>query len=139
MADLPRERLNEHVFPFTHTRVDYFGPIELKFLRHTLKRWSCLFTCLTTRAVHIEVAHSLDTESSLAAVTRFIARRGYPSSIISDNGTNFVGAAKELKAFKDEWDKAKIESDLAQRKIVWKINPPGAPHFGGIWETLVQS
>ena len=139
MADLPRERLDEHVFPFTHTGVDYFGPIEVKFLRRTLKRWCCLFTCLTTRAVHIEVAQSLDTESCLAAVTRFIARRGYPSTIISDNGTNFVGAAKELKAFMDEWDKAKIESDLAQKKIVWKFNPPGAPHFGGIWERLVQS
>ena len=85
MADLPRERLDEHVFPFTHTVVDYFGPFEVKFLRRTLKRWCCFFTCLTTRAVHIEVAQSLDTESCLAAVTRFIARRGYPSTIISDN------------------------------------------------------
>ena len=67
-------------------------------------------------------------------MTRFIARRGYPKTIISDNGTNFVGAAKELKAFMDECDKAKVGSDLAQRKIVWKFNPPGAPHFGGIWE-----
>ena len=126
----PRERLDEHVFPFTHTGVDYFGPFELKFLRRTLKRWCCLFTCLTTRAVHIEVAQSLDIESCLAAVTRFIARRGYPSTIISDNGTNFVGAANELKSFMNEWDKAKIESDSAQKKIVWKFIPPGAPHFG---------
>ena len=81
----------------------------------------------------------MDTESCLAAVTRFIARRGFPSNVVSDNGTNFVGVAKELKAFMDEWDKAKIESNLAQRKIVWKFNPPGAPHFGGIWERLVQS
>ena len=139
MADLPRERLDEHVFPFTHTGVDYFGPFEVKFLRRTFKRWCCLFTCLTTRAVHIEVAQSLDTESCLAAVTRFIARRGYPNTIISDNGTNFVGAANELKAFMNEGDKAKIESDLAQKKIVWKLNPPGAPHFGGILERLVQS
>ena len=72
-------------------------------------------------------------------MTRFIARRGYPNTIISDNGTNFVGAAIELKSFKNEWVKAKIESDLAQKKIVWKFNPPGAPHFGGIWERLVQS
>ena len=72
----------------------------------------------TTRAVHIEVTQSLDTESCLAAVTRFIAKRGYPKAIVSDNRTDFVGAANELKAFMDEWDKIKIESDLAQRKIV---------------------
>ena len=138
MADLPRERLDEHVFPFNHTGVDYFGPFEVKFLQRTMKRWCCLFTCLTTRAVHIE-AQSLDTESCLAAVTRFIARRGYPSTIISDNETNFVGAADELKAFMNEWDQDKIESDLAQKKIVWKFNRPGARHFGGIGERLVQS
>ena len=99
MADLRRERLDEHVFPFTHTGVNYFVPFEVKFLRCTSRRWRCLFTCLTTRAVHIEVAQSLDTESCLSAVTRIIARRGYRSTIISDNGTNFVGAAKELKPF----------------------------------------
>ena len=104
-----------------------------------MKRSCCLFTRLTTRAVHIEVAQSLDTESCLAAVTTFIARRGYPNTLISDNGTNFIGAANELKAFMNEWDKAKIESDLAQKKIVCKFNPPGAPHFSGIWERLVQN
>ena len=139
VADLPRERLDEHVFPFTHTGFDYFGPFEVKFLQRTLKRWCCLFTCLTTSAIHIEVAQTLDTESCLAAVTRFIARRGYENTNISDNGTNFVGAANELKAFMNEWEKAKIENDLAQKKIVWKFNPPGAPHFVGIWERLVQS
>ena len=90
MADLPRERLDELVFPFTYTGVDYLGPFEVKFLLNTVKRWCCLFTCLTTRTVHIEVAQSLDTESCLAAVTRFIARRCYPSTIIGDNGTNFL-------------------------------------------------
>ena len=87
MAELPRERLDIHVFPFTHTSVDYFGPFEVKLLRRTLKRWCCLFTCLTTRGVHIEVSQSLDTESCLAAVTRFIANCGYPSTIINDNGS----------------------------------------------------
>ena len=99
MADLARERLDEHVFPFTHTGIDYFGLFEVKFLRRNLKRWRCLFTCLTTRAVHIEVTQSLGTKSCLAAVTRFIARSGYPSTTISDNGKTLVGAANELKAF----------------------------------------
>ena len=116
MADLPRERLDEHAFPFTHNGVDHFGPLEVKFLRGTLKRWCCLVTCLTTRAVHIEVTQSLDTESCLAYVTRFIARPGYLKTIISDNGTNFVGAVNGLKASMNEWDKDKIESDLAQKK-----------------------
>ena len=138
MADLPRERLDEHVFPFTHTGVDYLGPIEMKFLRRISGRWCCLITCLTTRAVHIEVAQSMDTESCLAAVTRFIARRGYRNTIISGNGMNFVGAATELRSFSNDWDKAKIVSDLAQIKIVWKFKPLGAPRFGGIWERLVQ-
>ena len=89
--------------------------------------------------MHIEGAQSLDTESYLAAVKKFITRRGYLNTIISDNGINFVRAANELKAFMNEWNKAKIESELAQKKIVWKFNRPGAPHFGGIWERLVQS
>ena len=123
------------VFPITHTGVDYFGPIKMTFLQRNLKRWCCLFTCLTTRAVHIEVVQSLDTESCLAAVTRFIARRGYPSPIISENGTNFVGAANERKTFMNEGDKAKIESDLAQKKIVWKFNSSGAPNRWNLGKT----
>ena len=129
MADLLRERLNEHVFRITYTRLDYFGPFEVKLLRRILKRWYCLFTCLTNRAVHIEVVKSLDTGSCLAAVTRFIARRGFPKMIISDNGTNFVGRANKLKAYVNEWDKAKIESYIAQKKIVWKIDPPRPPFW----------
>ena len=104
-----------------------------------MKRMCRLFTCLTTSAVHFEVAQSLDTESCLAVVTRFIVRRGYPNTIISDNVTNFVGASNELNAFMNDLDKAKTESDLAQKKFVWKFNPPGAPYFDGIWERLVQS
>ena len=78
------------------------------------------------------MAQSLDTKLCLAAAIRFIARRGYTNTIISDNEKNFLGAAKVLQAFMNERDKAKIESDLAQEKIVWKFNPPGAPYIGGI-------
>ena len=75
----------------------------------------------TTRALHIEVAQSLDTESCLVVVTRVIARQSRPNITMSDNGTNFVGAAGELKAFMDAWEKAKIESNLAQKKDRLKI------------------
>ena len=79
------------------------------------------------RAVHIKVAQSIDTESCLAAVARFLASSGYQNTIISNNGTNFVGAAKELKAILEEWDKAKIESDLPQKKDHWDIQPSRRP------------
>ena len=68
---------------------------------------------VTTRAVHIEISQSLDAESCLTAVTRFIARRGQPNTIISENETIFVGGSNEMKGFMNEWDKAKIEIDLA--------------------------
>lgn len=90
MADLPKERLLPDKPPFTHVGVDYFGPFLVKRGRSTVKRYGVLFTCLTTRAVHIEVAHTLDTDSCLNAVRRFMSRRGQVSLIRSDNGTNFV-------------------------------------------------
>jgi transposase InsO family protein len=139
MADLPVERLADRTYPFAHTGVDYFGPFEVRFGRKTFKRWCCLFTCLTTRAVHIEVCHSLDADTCVMAIKRFVARRGQPQTLISDNGTNFVGAHKEFKQCLDNWNKGCIEQSLAQTGIKWKFNPPGAPHFGGVWERLVRS
>ena len=139
MADLPAERLDYQSYPFTHVGMDYFGPFEIKLLRRSMKRWCCLFTCLTTRAVHIEVVRSLDTDSCLVAINRFIARRGQPTTIISDNGTNFVGSARELKEYINSRNQDQITSELALKHIAWKFNPPGAPHFGGVWELLVRS
>ena len=139
IADLPRERLQERTFPFTNTGVDYFGPFGMKFMRKIMKIWCCFFTCLTTRAVHIEVVPSLEAETCLTAITRFIARRGKPATILSDNGTNFVGAAKERRDCIKAWNLSDIEMSLVQKDIKWKFNPPGAPHFGGIWERLVRS
>ena len=74
MADLPRERLEERFFPFTNTGVDYFGTFEVRFVKKSMKRCCCLFTCLTTRAVLVEVVPSLETDACLAAITRFIAQ-----------------------------------------------------------------
>ena len=139
MADLPPERLDNQSYPFTNVGVDYFGPFEVKLLRRSMKRWCCLFTCLTTRAVHIEVVRSLDTESCLVAINRLVARRGKPTTIISGNGTKFVGSARELKEYINSLNQDQITSELAQKHIVWKFNPPGALHFGGVWERLVRS
>ena len=95
MADLPDERL-EASTAFTNVGVDYFGPFIVKIGRRNEKRWCCLFTCLNMRAVHIDVVPKLDIDSCLNAIMRFIARRGKPGTIISDNGTNFIRAEREF-------------------------------------------
>ena len=97
MAPLPKVRLAVSAPPFYHTGLDYFGPLYVKRGRGTEKRWVCLFTCMTTRAVHLEVAFSLDTDVFIMALRRFIARRGKPCSISCDNGSNFRGAERELR------------------------------------------
>ena len=143
MAPLPTSRVTVPEYPFESTGIDYFGPLMVKRGRSQVKRYGCVFTCLTMRAVHLEVAHSLDAESFLCAFSRFTARRGLPKNIYSDNGTNFVGACGALK---EEFKK--IQSDEAQRKIYdrlrvkevkWHFNPPLASHAGGIWERLIRS
>nr|XP_027217414.1 uncharacterized protein LOC113809933 [Penaeus vannamei] len=97
MASLPESRVTPFEPPFTRIRLDYFGPFIVKRARSEVKRFGCIFTCHSIRAVHIEVANSLDTDSFINALERFIARRGKPKEIWSDNGTNFVGAHLELR------------------------------------------
>ena len=98
------------------------------------KRYGDLFTCLALRAVHIEVAHSLDTSSFINAFRRFIARRGSPRVIRSDNGTNLTSGEKELREAIGGWSKSKIGEFLLQKEVRWVFNPPAASHMGGIWE-----
>ena len=138
MADLPSERLGYQQRPFTNCGVDYFGTFHVAVRRTNEKRWAFLFSCLTTRALHLEVVASMDTSSCVMGVERFIARRGTPAIIWSDNGTNFVGAHKELLLCVENWNKC-APSLLAHKKIKWKYNPAGAPHHGGAWERMVRS
>ncbi|CAB3257719.1 unnamed protein product [Arctia plantaginis] len=98
MGDLPFVRLTTTRRAFVNCGIDYFGPMEITIGRRREKRWGVLFTCLTTRAVHLELAASLSSDSAILALRRLIARRGQPAIILSDCGTNFVGANKELRA-----------------------------------------
>lgn len=104
-----------------------------------IKRYGCLFTCLTKRAIHLEVAHTLNTDSFINALQRFIARRGPPKQIRSDNGTNFVGSFKELKASITGWNQTKISDHLLQNNVEWIFNTPGASHMGGVWERQIRT
>jgi hypothetical protein len=139
MAPLPIERVTPGWHSFSETGLDYFGPFFVRQGRCLVKRYGCIFSCLQTRAVHLEIAHSLDTQSVLMCLTRFVARRGAPKNLYSDNGTNFVGADRELKALLRSLDQRCIEADLAPRSIQWHFIPPYASHRGGVWERMIKS
>jgi hypothetical protein len=140
MGQLPPERLARGERPFTKCGLDFFGPIAVRIGRRTEKRYGALFTCLTTRAIHIEVAHSLSADSAIMAIRRMAARRGYPAVMLSDNGTNFHGADRELKdAVKELRQDARLLSELTSRNIDWRFIPPSSPHMGGAWERLIRS
>ncbi len=122
MASLPEDRLLPDKPPFTNVGVDYFGPFDVKRGRSTVKRYGVLFTCLTIRAVHIEVADSLDTDSCINALRRFISRRGQVSVMRSDNSSNFVGAERELREALSNLNHSKIENAMLQKGINWIFN-----------------
>ena len=135
-APLPSCRLTAGHAPFHFTGVDYMGPIYVKGGRSTHKRYICVFTCLSVRAVHLEVSHSLDTSSFMQAFTRFIGRRAKPSEIWSDNGSNFIGAERELRADVQRLD---VHNAMLKHNVNWHFNPPAASHQGGIWERIIRS
>lgn len=139
MADLPFARLAANTRPFSYIGIDYFGPMNVTVGRRTEKRWGVLITCLTIRAVHIEIAHSLTTDACILSFRNFVARRGTPSVIYCDNGTNFHGAKNELDRSLADIDWNRMQTHFESTQTEWKFNPPAAPHMGGSWERLVGS
>ena len=138
MSDLPSARVSIGQPVFSNTYCDYFGPIMVKVGRSSYKRYGVVFTCLSTRAVHLEVAESLDTSAFLQAFTRFTSRRLPPKVMRSDNGTNLVSGSKELQEGIERWNKKYFESYLAQSGCKWIFSPPLAPHQGGCVERIVK-
>ncbi|CAK1598326.1 unnamed protein product [Parnassius mnemosyne] len=144
MAPLPAARL----IPcnvFEHVGVDLGGPF---FTKESLRRnarversYLALFICYSTKAVHLEVLSSLSSDCFLACLDRFVARRGVCSFLYSDCGTNFIAASKhltEVQRFMLE-QKNNILEGCSKRQIIWRFNPPGAPHMGGLWEAGIKS
>lgn len=135
-ADLPEDRLLHHNRPFSVTGLDYFGPVEVTIGRRREKRWIALFTCFSSRAVHLEIVSSLSADSAIMALRRFMARRGCPIKVYSDNGTAFIGANRQIKR---EWQsqQSHVQDFAVTRQIDWHFLPPAAPSMGGVWERLV--
>ena len=132
MADLTKHRVTPSEPPFTDVGTDCFGPTQVKQGRSLVKRYGCLFRCLTMRAEQIEILHSVNADSMINALRRFISMRGYPKEIRSDNGTNLTGADKDLKDAVQHWNHQRINNFCAQREIKWTFNPPDASHMGGV-------
>lgn len=118
MADLPRDRVTPSP-PFTHCAMDYFGPFYMIEGRKELKGYGVLFTCLTSRAIHLEVTHSLETDSYIDAQQRFICRRGPVCQMRSDQGTNLVRAKRELKDALLEMDNKKVQIEMLKLNCDW--------------------
>lgn len=139
MGQLPRDRLTPHIRPFSFTGVDYFGPVMVKVGRNREKRWIALFTCLTIRAVHLEIASDLSTDSFIICLRNFMNIRGLPVRVRSDNGSNFVGMRGELTSCSALLDQEAIKNELSMKGIEWLFNCPANPSAGGSWERLVGS
>ena len=140
MAPLPSLRVKIPLRAFAKIGVDFAGPFLVKVTRRVQnKRWLCLFTCVATRAVHLEMAYSMDTPGFLNTFSRMVARRGKPVEVVSDNGTNFVGADRELGELVQALDQQRIVDEAASEGIDWHFNPPLGSHHGGIFEALIKS
>ncbi|XP_046388857.1 uncharacterized protein LOC124157853 isoform X1 [Ischnura elegans] len=144
MGNLPQYRTMPNR-PFSKSGVDYAGPVSIKTspgkCRSSYKGFICVFVCLSTRAVHLEAVSNYTSEAFIAAFRRFVGRRGHCSLLLSDKGTNFVGADRELKELfqrSSNFTRTLAEA-LASNGTEWRFNPPTAPHFGGIWEAAVKS
>ncbi|XP_046142171.1 uncharacterized protein LOC123988283 [Osmia bicornis bicornis] len=146
MGNLPTARVTESR-PFTNVGVDYCGPFFIKERKHRnlnrVKVYVAVFVCLAVKAIHLELVSELTTEAFLAALRRFIARRGFCTDLYSDNGSNFVGANNELRELRallqSDDHREKVTTFLAERAINWNFIPPLTPHFGGLWEAAVKS
>ena len=140
MAGLPQMRLAPYTPPFYFTSCDYFGPFNVKFGRNkTAKNYGVIFTCLNTRAVHLELAVDCSTMEFIQVLRRVFSIRGYPAVMLSDNGTQLVGAARELREMIQGLDASALKEFCAEKGMKWMFTTPAAPHQNGCAEALVKT
>lgn len=130
-TSLPEKRVASGEI-FDTTGVDLFGPLILK---DGQKVWVVLYTCAVYRAIQLDIIKSTSTQAFIQSLKRFIFQHGRPNTIMSDNGTNFVGTSNLLKTIKTE----ELKKACDVEKISWEFIPPAAPWWGGFWERMVRS
>lgn len=145
MGQLPKYRITPNR-PFLNSGVDFAGPFDIKKFKgrcqSSYKSYFAIFVCFSTKAVHLEVVIDLSSSAFVAAYRRFISRRGICKNLHSDCGSNFIGAKGAVTRTKSQVDRQWHEvlaKELSEFHTNWHYNPPGAPHFGGLWEAGVKS
>lgn len=144
MGMLPADRVIPAP-PFSSCGVDYAGPVLIKNKRGKgsikIKGYIAVFVCFSTKAIHLELVTELTKEAFIATFRRFVARRGKPNKMFSDNGTNFVGANSELEALGKFLQESSdnLSELIANQGVEWHFIPAFSPHFGGLWEAGVKS
>ena len=143
MGQIPKLLVAAGFLAFSNTAIDMFGPFQVRFGGKTLKEaQAIIFTCMTTRAVHLELVTDKSTDTFLMAFRRFALLRGHPSSCWSDCGTNFVGAQHYLKEIMQDCGIPRIQSVLLEEfscSFQWEWNVPRASHQNGVVESLINS
>ncbi|XP_071485997.1 uncharacterized protein [Diadema antillarum] len=125
--------------PFTFCGLDCFGPFTIKEGRKELKRYGLILTCMSMRAVHIEVLDDMSTDAFLNSLRCFIAIRGNVRLIRCDQGSNFMGAKHELKKGLFELDENQVATQLLKINCEFRMNPPASSHMGGVWERQIRN
>ena len=139
MADLPEGRVTAGGSAFERVGLDVFGPIVVKAGRGERVRYGLMCTCMVTRAVHVELLDSLKTDSLINAIRRIVARRGPIREVVSDMGTNLVGAERELREALSGLDRNGLRAFALDQGIRWRFNPPTGSHFGGFFERQIRT
>ncbi|XP_053395601.1 uncharacterized protein LOC128555857 [Mercenaria mercenaria] len=135
MAPLPKERVSEST-PFSYVGLDYLGPLYIKENKESKKVWVCLFTCLVTRAVHLEIVRDMSASTFLLCLKKIIATRGTPKEIVSDNATQFRLSSETIKLV---WTNL-LQDDksyASNEGMKWTFIIELAPWMGGFYERLV--
>ncbi len=146
MGQLPPQRITPSDV-FSTVGIDYAGPFLVKCGNPRkpvmVKNYLCVFVDFVVKAVHLELVTDMTAEAFVATLRRFIARRGKPKEIFSDNGTNFVGAERDLcelyQLLKEKPLQDTVHAYCLHQDIQWHFSPERAPHFGGLWEAAVKS
>uniref|UniRef100_A0A1I7WRF6 Integrase catalytic domain-containing protein n=1 Tax=Heterorhabditis bacteriophora TaxID=37862 RepID=A0A1I7WRF6_HETBA len=139
MTNLPSRRVIRSR-PFEHVGLDYFGPLTISTKKEgDNKVYGCIITCTTTRLIHLELVTNMTTQCFINALRRFIARRGVPSTITSDNANTFTLGDQVLASLTKEGDKEPAFDELMSKKgITWHYNTPYSPWQGGFYERLIK-